>query len=264
MRTSSTRGSSMRGPVVDVRRAHDAEVGGLEQLERGALERALRQDDAQHGAGRYRRFGPRRGMSGGRQCSRRGRLVEQPQGVREDVEHGAELLDAALRRAGRVADDRLAAHPGDAARQPAERADRPHRLGQPRRLALDHAVRALRCLVTRGEPRPTGRDDEAGEPVTQLGERAGDGVGAVRRHLVGDDLETGAGELLDERPAAGVVAAALGDAVADRQDLGEERHAVDASHRVARRAVGGTPLAKSAHDIVALPSGCTVNNRSEP
>jgi len=41
--------------------------------------------------------------------------------------------------------------------------------------------------------------------------------------VVVDDLEPGPGELLDEGPAAGVVARAVGDAVAHREDLGQQR-----------------------------------------
>ena len=54
-------------------------------------------------------------------------------------------------------------------------------------------------------------------------ERGGDGVGAVGRDPVVDDLEPGGVELLDERPPAGVVAGAVDDAVADGQHLGAQR-----------------------------------------
>ena len=60
MRTSETRGSSIGGPVVDVRAALDGEVGVREQLEGGPFERALGQDESQHRAGRSLR------SSGGR------------------------------------------------------------------------------------------------------------------------------------------------------------------------------------------------------
>ena len=102
-------------------------------------------------------------------------------------------------------DDALAAHPGDATGEPAERADRPHRLGKAWRVALDHLLRALWSLITRGEARAAGCDDQAGEALGQLGERGGHGVSTVRAHLMVDDVESGAGQLLDERSAAGVV-----------------------------------------------------------
>ena len=52
---------------------------------------------------------------------------------------------------------------GDAPRQPPERADQAHRLGQPGRVALDDRAGALGRLVPRGEPGAAGRDDEPGE-----------------------------------------------------------------------------------------------------
>jgi hypothetical protein len=61
-----------------------------------------------------------------------------------------------------------AAHAGDAARQPAERIAQAHRLGQARRLTLDHRPGALRGLVARGEARAARGDDEAGEAVAHL------------------------------------------------------------------------------------------------
>ena len=61
--------------------------------------------------------------------------AKQSEGVGQHVEDRAELFDAPLRGAGRVADDGLPADAGDAARQTAERAgDELHRLGQSGRL----------------------------------------------------------------------------------------------------------------------------------
>ena len=48
MRTSSIAGIVDGGLVVDGRAAAHRQVGGLEQLERGLLERALGEDEAQH------------------------------------------------------------------------------------------------------------------------------------------------------------------------------------------------------------------------
>ena len=166
-----------RRPVLDRRRAHDGEVGGLEELERRPLQRSLGQHDAQHGAGRYRPGGRRRSAvpaatavaqcSVGASCSRR-RAWGSTSRIAPSCSTQPFGEPGVLQT---IACPRIA---GDAPRQPAERADQAHRLGQPGRLALDDLPGALRRLVPRGEPGAARRDDQAGEAVGQLGEGRGD------------------------------------------------------------------------------------------
>ena len=124
MRTSSTRGSSMvaRYSTADERTTPRSAASNSSSVARssdpfGSTMRSTAPDA----------IGRPAGLSG---CV--GLLVEQAQGVGQDVEHGAELLDAALRRARRVADDRprrrTPAMPRD--RRPSGLIE-PHRLGQP-------------------------------------------------------------------------------------------------------------------------------------
>ena len=120
------------------------------------------------------------------QCSV-GVLVEQPQRVGQHVDDGFEALDAALRRAGGVEHDGVTGDAGDAPREPPERADQAHRLGQAGRVALDDGPGALGRQVARREAGAAGRDDEAGEAVGQLAERRGDAAGAVLDDAVIDD-----------------------------------------------------------------------------
>ena len=120
------------GPVVDGGRPDDGEVGGLEQLERGALERSLREDEPQHGRFSITPSTPVTPAPMSRP-SVLGRLLgEEPQRVGQDVDHGLQALDAALGRARRVEDDGVTGDAGDAPREPAEGADQAHGLGQAR------------------------------------------------------------------------------------------------------------------------------------
>ena len=148
-----------------------AEVGRLEQLERGPLEGALGQDELQHEAGDvgYAESLQLRRRPDGRAVSARWAVVgEQAQRVGQHVEDGVEALDAALRRARRVEDDRVPGDAGDAPRQPPERAHEAHGLGQAGRLAVDDRPGALRREVAGREAGAAGRDDQAGEAVGQL------------------------------------------------------------------------------------------------
>ena len=90
-----------------------------------------------------------------------------------DREHDLEALDRAARRAGQVADQRLAPGARDAARQHAEAAAAavarpPDRLDDARRLALDDGAGALGREVAGAEAGAAGRDDQAREPVGEL------------------------------------------------------------------------------------------------
>ena len=166
------------------------EVGGLEQVERGLLQRALRAAPAStRGRGGY----PRRSVLASAAS------IQQAQGVREDVEDRPELLDAALRRARRVAHDRLADDAGDAAGQPAERADEAHRLGQAGRLALDDR-RVPSGVWSRGaKPVPPVVTTRPANPSVISRQHPGDGIGAVGDDAGVDDVVAGGGELIDER-----------------------------------------------------------------
>ena len=98
-----------------------------------------------------------------------------------------------------------------------------HRLGEPGCVAVDDGASALRRLIARSESGPAGGDDQPAEPVAHAGQRGGDLVGTVHRHLMSDHLETSCGQLLDERPPAGVLTRSGDDSVTDRQHLGEQR-----------------------------------------
>ena len=99
------------------------------------------------------------------------------------------------------------------------RTDETHRLGEALRFAVENCTGALGRLVPRCEPGASGRDDQSGEAIAQSRQRRGDVVGTVGRHLVTDHLELGCGELLDERPPAGVVTRTCHHSVADGQHL---------------------------------------------
>ena len=193
-----------RRPVVDRRRADDGEVGGLEQLERGLLQRALGQHQPQHARRGYAR-------STALQCVGRRFAGQQAQGVRAAMSRIAPSCSTQpFGRARRVADRSPARDAGDAPRQAAERADQPHRLGQARRLALDHRPRALGRLVARSEAGAAGRDDQAGEAVRSSRAALSATLSAPSAvDPVLDDVVAGGGQLLDERRAAGVLAGAV-------------------------------------------------------
>ena len=114
---------------------------------------------------------------------------EEVEGVGGDRQHDLEAFAGAARRAGEVADQRLAAGAGDGARQHAEAAAavvaRPaDRLDDAGRLAFDDRARAFGREVARAEAGAAGRDDQAREAVGQLDERVGDRVDAVARDPV--------------------------------------------------------------------------------
>lgn len=140
-----------------------------------------------------------------------------------DVEDGPELFDATLRRPRGVADDRPTNDAGDAARQPTERVDQAHCLGQPGGFAFDHQSSALRGLVARCEAGATGRDDETCKAAAHLAQGVGDVVHPVSRNAMLDDDPSGARELLDERSPAEIFASPMNDPVADGENLGTQR-----------------------------------------
>ena len=141
--------------------------------------------------------------------------------MREHVEDRPELLDTPLRRSRRVADDRRSADPSHAARQPPVRAHEAHRLGETRRLTFDHGAGALGGLVPWREASAAGGDDQPGESVSSVGPTPWRRPRRRQRSPRGPRPRTlRCGQLLDERPPAGVVAGPGDDPVADRQHLG--------------------------------------------
>ena len=93
--------------------------------------------------------------------------LQQLEGVGHHVEHGVEALDAARRRPGGVEHEAPPEGAGGGPGEPAERADQPHGLGQPGRLAVEDGQGALRREVARPEAGAAGGDDEPGEAVAR-------------------------------------------------------------------------------------------------
>ena len=85
--------------------------------------------------------------------------------------HRVDGLDAALRRARRVDDQRRVERAGDRSTQPTERAHEPHRLGETRCLTIDHGSGALGSPIPRTEPCAAGGDDQTVETIGQFAER---------------------------------------------------------------------------------------------
>ena len=140
-----------------------------------------------------------------------------------DVEDRPELFDAALRRAGvlqMIAAPRMPATPRDR---------RPCGLTKRIASAIPGASRSITMRVPSGvwsrgaNPVPPVVTIRPANPSVISDSAVGDGVGAVLGDVVGDDVEPGSGELVDERRAAGVLARAGDDTVADREDLGLQR-----------------------------------------
>ena len=140
--------------------------------------------------------------------------------MRNDVDHGLQLLDTPLRAAGRVEDDRVSEHTGDATGQPAERVAQPHRFRQAGRFTLDHLAGAFRRLISRGEPGATGGHDQPGETGSQLRQRPGHVVDAVSDDAPLHDHEAVCFEELSQRGAAAILTGAVHHTLGDGQDLG--------------------------------------------
>jgi len=118
------------------------------------------------------------------------------------------------------------------------RADEPHCLSETRGLTLDHRSSAFRCLIAWGKSGASRGDDESCEAVTHLDQCRGDSFCAVFGDAMIDHGEAVDGEMGGEPTATDVVAAAMKNAVTDRQDLcqqvtlaGGVRH-VDRRYRI--------------------------------
>ena len=145
--------------------------------------------------------------------------------MRENRQDRGEILDRAFGAAGQIHDQRAAADAGDRTAEHGVRrhaqAGRAHRLGQPRRIALDHRTRRLRRDIARGKARAARRQHQV-EP--QLICRAHQ-PRADCRALIGDDLGDhylGSGQPLGhglrQRRAAQVGSLTARAAVADGED----------------------------------------------
>ena len=155
----------------------------------------------------------------------RGRgLGQQAQGVGQDVEDGLQLFNAALGRTGCVAHDRLPAYAHDASREPPQRVDQPHRLGETGRLTFDYCTGSFGGLVARCETGAPGADHQSGKPTGEPVQGRGDAVGTVGDDLVFDDIETAVLQKFDQGGPAGIDTGAGDDPVADlRAGLGRLR-----------------------------------------
>ena len=110
--------------------------------------------------------------------------------------------------------------PATFARQPAERADRPHRLGEARSAAGRGSAWCASGVRSRGpKPGAAGGDDQPVEPVGHVRQGVRDLLDAVGAHPVLDDVEAVLGEPVDQRPPARVLARAGRDAVGDGEHL---------------------------------------------
>lgn len=145
-----------------------------------------------------------------------GKKVER---VADHVEDGIEAFSGAARRTGGVDYQRCPTGTGDGSGQPPERADKPHRLGESRRLAVDHVTCSLGREVSRGEPGSPRRHDQTGEPVTEFLEDRGNFRSAILGDPVLDDIETRFFEPLDQDGSTAVLSHSRVNTVADRQHL---------------------------------------------
>ena len=154
-------------------------------------------------------------------CRVGGRLIgKERHGMAERRTKHRVTVAAATRRAGQVDDERVADDTCDAARQESMRRLRDRvsaeRLGNARRLALQHRARRLGCHVARSEARPARRQDDSGRRG-KLFDRSGDLVGLVGNDAPLDVVSVRAQQLV-EHVAARVVGRAARDAVRNGQD----------------------------------------------
>ncbi len=138
-------------------------------------------------------------------------------------EHREQLRDR-LRAAGQVDDQRAPGDPRDPAREHPHRRVRqrrgPQRLGEPRRLALDHGARRLRRHVVGREAGAAGREDERDAVADVAAQHRLDRREVVGHDLSCDDLAAGLGRESCELRAGGVVALAARERRGDREDGG--------------------------------------------
>ena len=194
----------------------------------GSTMRSTAPDAIGRAAGAARRFPPPRSVLG------RGG-VEQAQGVGQHVEdrrRAARRSPSASRACcTRSACPRIPATPRDS---------RPSGLIRRIASASPGASRSMTCRVPSGvwsrgaNPVPPVVTTRPAKPSVSSVRAAATAAAPSVGDAVLDDLEPGRGQLLDERPTAGVVAGAVGHAVADRQHLGPQHvvaHPRDATGR---------------------------------
>ena len=121
------------------------------------------------------------------------RPLEELEGVGQYVDYRAETLDRAAGAAWKIEDERPAAGARERPREPAERIDPTHRLGESGGLSVEDRSGRFRGEVARRESRAAGGDKESGEAVTHLAKGAGDRLHTVGYHpSIVDDEAAGA------------------------------------------------------------------------
>jgi hypothetical protein len=154
---------------------------------------------------------------------------EQLEGMRQDIDHGFNRLNGSSWGPGNVEDEALPYGAGDSSRQPPQRIHRPHGLGQPWGIPLEHDSGRLRRHVGGRKSRPAGRHDESGKGRRELGEGCGNRCQAVWRDTPCDDVEAVVGERVGERLAGPVLSSPTTDRFGDGEDFCVPRHGRNAS-----------------------------------
>jgi hypothetical protein len=90
-------------------------------------------------------------------------VVQQTDGVGQDIDDGFNLLNAPLWRTWRIANDRLTPNANNASRQPTEWVDKTHGLSQTRGFAFNNLPCSLGRLVAWGKPSASGANDDTGK-----------------------------------------------------------------------------------------------------
>jgi hypothetical protein len=146
-------------------------------------------------------------------------VVQQPEGVRQNVQDCIKLFDAAIGASRSVDDDRATPDASKAARETAERIAESHRFGQAWRFSFDHGLRPLGGLVARCETGAAGRHDETGKLIGHLGQCGRNVASAVSSDAMLNDVEAGIRQEFDQRRPTFVDTCAVDDTVATGQHL---------------------------------------------
>ena len=143
-------------------------------------------------------------------------IVQEAHGMGKHVDHGVETLDRALRRTGRIEDERAAHGACHGSREATERAHETSSLRQPGCLSIDHFSGSLRGQVTRAEAGTTRGDDQPREAVSQLDQRVAHVLDTISGDLPLDHVVAGLAETLGEGLARTILAGPVHHTVGPR------------------------------------------------
>ena len=143
----------------------------------------------------------------------------------DHVEDFRQRLRRTRRGARDVQDKALSQRSRDAPREPAKRADSPHRLGETRCLAVHDAQRRFGRQVSGGEPGASRGDDEPAEALSHLDECGGDRFDPVGNGPPLEHLEATLSEQVGERRPGAVLSVPRVHGLRDGEDLRAKCHA---------------------------------------